>query len=85
MALTTSCNKFLEEEPKSNLSLESYYKTEGQAEATVNSLYRRGAPQRYALAPSAYVGPTASINTMLTGYFTNSYEGQERICCSHES
>ena len=80
MALTTSCNKFLEEEPKSNLSLESYYKTEGQAEATVNSLYRRGAPQRYALAPSAYVGPTASINTMLTGYFTNSYEGQERIC-----
>ena len=80
MALTTSCNKFLEEEPRSNLSSEQYYANEGQAMATVNSLYRRGAPQRYSVAASAYVGPTASINTMLTGYFINTYEGQERIC-----
>ncbi|WP_294185354.1 RagB/SusD family nutrient uptake outer membrane protein [uncultured Sphingobacterium sp.] len=80
MALTTSCNKFLEEEPRSNLSLEQYYANDGQAMATVNSLYRRGAPSRYSVAASAYVGPTASINTMLTGYFINSYEGQEQIC-----
>jgi len=38
MALTTSCNKFLEEEPRSNLSLEQYYANDGQAMATVNSL-----------------------------------------------
>ncbi|MCW8312315.1 RagB/SusD family nutrient uptake outer membrane protein [Sphingobacterium sp. InxBP1] len=80
LSLTTSCNKFLEEDPQSNLSLDGYYKNPAQAEATVNSLYRRGAPQRYSLAGSAYIGPSASVNTMLTGYFTNSYEGQERVC-----
>jgi hypothetical protein len=80
VALTTSCNKFLEEDPKSNLSLEYYYQNAGQAEGTVNSLYRRGAQQRISFASSAYIGPTASVSTMLTGYFTNSYEGQERIC-----
>ena len=78
MALTTSCNKFLEENPGSNLSLISYYQNEGQAEATVNSLYRRGAPIRYS-STGSYLGSTASINTILTGYFTNSYEGQERV------
>src|SRR5690606_28707553 len=31
-------------------------------------------------AGSAYLGPTASINSMLTGYFSNSYEGQELVC-----
>lgn len=80
VTLTTSCNKFLEEDPKSNLSLEYYYQNAGQAEGTINSLYRRGAQQRISFASSAYIGPTASVSTMLTGYFTNSYEGQERIC-----
>ena len=46
LGLTTSCNKFLEEDPKSNLSLDGYYQNSAQAQATVNSLYRRGAPQR---------------------------------------
>ncbi|MDQ1148757.1 hypothetical protein QE382_000741 [Sphingobacterium zeae] len=78
LALTTSCNKFLEENPSSNLSLISYYENEGQAEATVNALYRRGSPLRYSTTGS-YLGSTASINTILTGYFTNSYEGQERV------
>ena len=77
---TTSCSKFLDEEPKSSIILETYFKTELQAQGQVNSLYRRGAPTRYSSAGSAYLGPTASINTMLTGYFTNSYEGQELVC-----
>ncbi|MFT4095153.1 MAG: RagB/SusD family nutrient uptake outer membrane protein [Niabella sp.] len=76
----TSCTKFLEEEPRSSLTSKAYYETEAQALANVNALYRRGATQRYSYASSAYIGPTASINTMLTGYFTNSYEGQELIC-----
>lgn len=80
MVLTTSCNKFLEEDPKSGITLDSYYKTPAHALNTVNSLYRMGAPQQYSYASSTYIGPTASVNTMLTGYFTNSYEGQERIC-----
>jgi len=80
MFSATSCTKFLEESPRSGVTKDSYYRTEEQAIAQVNALYRRGAPQRYALAGSAYLGPTASINTMLTGYFTNSYEGQELVC-----
>lgn len=78
--LFSSCEKFLEEEPKSGVTLGQYYQSEAQAIGNVNSLYRRGAPTRYSNAGSAYLGPTASINTMLTGYFTNSYEGQEVVC-----
>ncbi|WP_454881796.1 RagB/SusD family nutrient uptake outer membrane protein [Sphingobacterium detergens] len=80
VTLTTSCNKFLEEDPKSGIVLGNFYKTESQARENVNYLYRTGAPQRSSYASSAYLGPTASINSMLTGYFTSSYEGQERIC-----
>ncbi|WP_270088551.1 RagB/SusD family nutrient uptake outer membrane protein [Sphingobacterium sp. SYP-B4668] len=76
----TSCSDFLDEEPKYSIPSQEYYKTETQARANVNALYRRGAPQRYSDAASAYVGPNASIPTMLTGYFTNSYEGQELVC-----
>ena len=75
-----SCTKFLEEEPRSNEKFEAFFKTREQAESNVNALYRRGAPSRYGVAPSAYLGPTASIPSMLTGYFTNSYEGQELVC-----
>lgn len=77
---TTSCNKFLDEESMSSITVGTYYKTELQAEGNVNSLYRRGAPTRYSSAGSAYLGPNASINSMLTGYFSNSYEGQELVC-----
>lgn len=76
---TTSCDKFLEENPKNRVTSVAYYKNASQAQETVNSLYRMGAPVRYGVAASAYIGPTASINSFLTGYFTNSYEGQELI------
>ncbi|MEJ5053221.1 RagB/SusD family nutrient uptake outer membrane protein [Sphingobacterium sp. MYb382] len=76
----SSCTKFLEEDVRSGKTLETYFKTEAQALAQVNSLYRRGAPTNYSSAGSAYIGPSASVNSMLTGYFTNSYEGQELVC-----
>lgn len=76
----SSCEKFLEEEPRSTVTSGAFYKTEAQAQANINSLYRRGAPTRYSQAGSSYLGPAASINSMLTGYFTNSYEGQELVC-----
>ena len=75
----SACNKFLDEEPRSGITLGFYYQTEAQAQENVNSLYRMGAPVRYGSAPSAYIGPTASVNTFLTSYFTNSYEGQELV------
>src|SRR5690606_31265076 len=77
---TASCSSFLDEDPLSTITSNTYYKTELQAEGNINSLYRRGAPTRYSSAGSAYIGPTASINSMLTGYFSNSYECQELFC-----
>ncbi len=76
----TSCDDFLEESPKSKITDVDYYKTEAQATENVNFLYRNGAPQRIAYASSAYIGPKASVPGMLTGYFSNSYEGQEVVC-----
>lgn len=76
----SSCNDFLEEESKSSLTAGDYYKTQAQAEANVNYLYRTGAPSVLTSAGSAYVGPFSSITGQLTGYFTNSYEGQELTC-----
>ncbi|PRD54044.1 RagB/SusD family nutrient uptake outer membrane protein [Sphingobacterium gobiense] len=74
-----SCDKFLEEDPRSNQRLDSFYQNAAQAQENVNTLYRMGAPVRYGVAASAYIGPSASVPPMLTGYFTNSYEGQELI------
>lgn len=75
-----SCNDFLEEKSKTKLTFEDYYKTEKQALENVNRLYWDGAPRRISYASSAYLGPKASINGILTGYFTNAYEGQEIVC-----
>lgn len=80
LLVMTACNDFLDEEPRSSTTSAAYYKTEAQALANVNYLYRNGAPRRISEASSAYVGPKASIDPMLTGYFINSYEGQELTC-----
>lgn len=76
--LLTSCNDWLQENPRSFNEGEMF--TDAEIEARVNSLYRRGVLVEMANAGSAYIGPTASVNGMLTGYFTNSYEGQETHC-----
>lgn len=76
----TACNSFLDEEPKSTLTDVAYYKTQSQMESNVNYLYRTGAIGSYVDFGSAYIGPFASIQEELTGYFSNSYEGQEIVC-----
>lgn len=78
--VVSSCSRFLDEDPRSAVTSGAYYRTESEARENVNALYRIGAMVRYASAGSAYLGPTASINSMLTGYFSNSYEGQELVC-----
>ena len=77
LMMFSSCNNFLDENPKSSLTLQDYYKTAAQATANVNYLYRSGAPSQYSDAGSAYVGPFATLPGMLSGYFSNDYEGQE--------
>lgn len=80
MLVVSSCSRFLEEKTLSTITSSGYYRNESEARENVNSLYRIGAMLRYASAGGAYIGPTASINSMLTGYFINSYEGQELVC-----
>jgi len=74
--LLASCSGFLDENPKSTLTSKAYYKTEAQLTGNVTYLYRNGAPTRYA-STGAYEPSFMAGNSMLTGYFTNSYEGQE--------
>jgi len=76
----TGCQSFLDEDPRSTITRGFYYKDASQAEENIISMYRMGAPVRYGEATSAYIGPTASINSFLTGYFSNNYEGQELVC-----
>ncbi len=76
----TACSSFLDEEPKSKLTNVDYYKTEAQAQANVNYLYRNGAIQCYTDFSHWNISTFASIPEELTGYFSNSSEGQEFIC-----
>ncbi|MFI2741915.1 RagB/SusD family nutrient uptake outer membrane protein [Zhouia sp. PK063] len=79
LLLLTSCSDFLDESPKSSITSVDYYKTEAQATANVNYLYRNGAPPQIS-SSGGYIGTNQSISGMLTGYFINSYEGQEVVC-----
>ena len=72
----SSCDGFLDEEPKGTLTTNSYYLNEAHAQQNVNYLYRIGAPARLT-STGAYQGSIAQIQGALTGYFINSYEGQE--------
>lgn len=77
---TTSCSDFLDESPKASLTYQDFYKTQAHIEGNLNYMYRSGVTGAIAGFGSAYVGSFASIQGMLTGYFTNSYEGQEMTC-----
>lgn len=76
----TSCDSFLDENPKSSRTSNDYYKTESQAKSNVNFLYRAGAIGSITGAGSAYMGPASTTLGMLTGYFISSFEGQEVVC-----
>lgn len=70
----TACNNWLQEEPKSFDNGD--IRTDTQAEARVNYLYRSGAPTQIS-STGAYRGGNYSINNFLTGYYSSSYWGQE--------
>lgn len=76
----TSCESWLDEEVRSSMTSQDYYKTASQIQENATSLYRRGAPDQLTGAGSAYMGPVSMYPGMLTGYFINEYEGQERTC-----
>ena len=75
-----SCSDFLDENPKSSLTYQDYYKTQEHIETNVNYMYRNGAGISIASFGSAYMGSFAMVQGYLTGYFSNPYEGQEPTC-----
>ncbi len=77
----TSCNSFLEEDPRSQVTSASYITTEAQAISNTNYLYRTGAPSLYA-STGIYAGSKSMLGGYVSGYFDNEYAGQE-IVVSH--
>jgi starch-binding outer membrane protein, SusD/RagB family len=70
-----SCEKFLEEVPRDELSAEQNFSERVHAFNAVNSLYRAGAPALY--DGSVYAGTEAMIGQYMSGFFDNEYKGQE--------
>jgi len=73
-----SCNGFLKEEPRSQISVDQFYATPADAASAVNNLYKTGVPSFYN-AGSAYMGPTIMFGGYISGLFDNQYKGQEKF------
>lgn len=72
-----SCNSFLDENPKENMSLGQFYKTAAHARSGVNNLYSAGFMNFY--NANVYAGATIGWGSYLSGLFDNEYKGQEVI------
>jgi len=64
-----SCEDFLEEEPKSQISVDQFFKDQGDVESVVNSLYGSGVLNRYRTGDF-------QINEMLGGYLSGFFENE---------
>ncbi|WPP51736.1 RagB/SusD family nutrient uptake outer membrane protein [Catalinimonas niigatensis] len=71
-----SCDDFLEEAPRDEISLNQFFTEPAHAENAVNALYRVGAPQMY-LTGGVYSGKWGMYGPYLSGFFDNEYKGQE--------
>jgi len=74
--LLYSCDDFLEEEPRDEISLDQFFEEPAQAENAVNALYAIGAPQMWS-AGGVYDGKRGMYGQYLSGFFDNEYKGQE--------
>lgn len=73
--LATSCEDYLDEVPRDEMSTDQFFSEPSHAYNAVNSLYRNGAPQMY--GTGTYQGSRAMLGNYMTGYFDNEYKGQE--------
>lgn len=73
--ISVSCSDFLDEEPKSQMSTETFFTDRDHAYSAVNGLYRTGAPQLF--DGSAYGGSPMMFVNHMSGFFDNQYKGQE--------
>lgn len=70
-----SCEDFLEEVPRDELSANQNFTLPAHAYNAVNSLYRNGVPQLF--DGGVYGGAEAIIGNYMSGFFDNEYKGQE--------
>ena len=74
----SACDSFLDEEPKSSMTGVMYYQTADQIIANVNSMYRTGAPSYMSNMGGAYRPSETAGMEILTGYFRNDFDTQEK-------
>ncbi len=67
--IISSCEKFLEENPKNQISVNQYFNTPDDVKSVVNSLYGRAAMNRY-------ISGDFQINIMLGGYMSGLFENE---------
>ena len=72
----TACDSFLDEDPKSSLTLDTYYKTSADIIGNVNYLYRDGAPDKMGNMTGAYRCSSLAVMKILSCFFVTEYEGQ---------
>ncbi|CAH1000715.1 SusD-like protein P2 [Neolewinella maritima] len=71
-----SCNDFLDETPRDEISLNQFFTEPAHAQNAVNALYRDGAPAMY-MNGGVYSGRQIMYEAYLSGFFDNEYKGQE--------
>ncbi|GGF36977.1 RagB/SusD family nutrient uptake outer membrane protein [Echinicola rosea] len=76
VVLLSSCEGFLEEKPKDEVSSTQYFARPEHARDAVNALYRTGAMQLYE-ANGSYAGARIMFGPYLSGFVDNEYKGQE--------
>jgi len=74
--LMFSCKRFLVEEPKSEQSLDQFFKSPGEGRSFVNTLYKSGATGFY--DPGGFTGSIVMMGGYISGLFDNEAKG-ERI------
>lgn len=77
--ITASCDSFLDEDPKSSMSMDQNFSTAAHARNAVNALYRVGAPN-FVADGGVYNMQTAANGGYLSGFYDNEYKGMEVIC-----
>ena len=75
LAIFTSCDKFLAEEPRSEMSVDQFFSHSAHAYNAVNILYRSGCTDFY--RSGVYSGSRAMLGGYMSGLFDNDYKGQE--------
>ena len=75
LAIFTSCDKFLTEEPRSEMSADQFFSNSSHAYNAVNILYRSGCVAFY--RSEVYGGSRAMLGGYMSGLFDNDYKGQE--------